>query len=123
MAHLAAPGLDDAATRTLLDSAANIASVDAGWRLLDFTHNADVSSELRRTAIQRLVANIGPRARGPPWPRTNVLPPRLAALLVDAQLRSTALEAIDELRVESLADAALSLAENKEVAADVRERA
>jgi putative heme-binding domain-containing protein len=123
LARLESSELDERAAGALLQSAVGIASPEAGWGLLRLAENSARSADLRRTALEKVVANADGRG---PWAAMAGEPQfaaALARLLDDAPLRPAALAAIDALRIEALGADVLELAQRGELAAADRQAA
>jgi putative membrane-bound dehydrogenase-like protein len=108
--RLAHGGLDATASKTLLDNAVNIPSLQAGWGLLGLAENRAQHAALRRTALERVVGNLNRRGDWLPMVEDERFAACLRRLLADADLRRTALAAIGRLHLTAAGGDVLALA-------------
>lgn len=123
LARLSQANLSQKDARVVLDSAVNIPSVDAAWALVKLSEDKATPAALRREAFQRVVANVNQRG---PWAAIAGDERFIAALrtlLADADLRPSALSAIDKLHVASLGADVLALARDDSMGKAAREQA
>jgi putative membrane-bound dehydrogenase-like protein len=104
LAQLSSDQLDEAATRTLLTSAVNIPSLEAGWGLLQLAEDSKRPVPLRRAALEKVLANVDRRGSWTAMADDEKFSDALAALLDDEDLRPLALRAARALRLTGLAD-------------------
>jgi putative membrane-bound dehydrogenase-like protein len=120
LARLAQGGLDEKTARAVLESAVNIPSIDAGWGLLKVAQNTTNSPALRRSALEKVVANLGRRGGWTAMADDKRFVAALGAQLNDADLRATALAAIGQLHMSALGDRLLPLARSADLDPSVR---
>lgn len=123
LARLKQGDLDDKSALLILDSAASIPSAEAGWGLLELAQNAKASTELRRAALDKLVANLDRRGSWISMLADKRLATALHALNADASMRTAALTSIGRLRIGSLAGEVLAAAKQSDLDAAVRVQA
>jgi putative heme-binding domain-containing protein len=123
LAKLAQPNLDDPSAMLVLESAANIPSLDAGWGLLTFAENTAHSTALRRAAMEKITANLNRRGGWSAMAHDGRFSAALRGLLADDALRATALAAIAKLRITRLGAEVLTLAEATDLDAAARAQA
>ncbi len=115
LAQLSDDALDEATARVLFDAAVNIPSDEAGYGLLALAADAQRPLAIRRTALERLLANVGPRGA---WTDINGSPrfqESLATLLDDEALRGQALAAVGRLRLRKLGDRVVAIARDQSI--------
>ncbi len=107
-ARLSQSGLDDATIQSLLATAGQIPSIDAGRGLLAIAANGATAADLRQLALTKLFANLGgdwkPLADDPQTLDT------LRRLLGEAAFRPSVLGAIGGLGLRSLGQEVLAIA-------------
>lgn len=123
IAQLQDSQLDEAAARNVVAAVVSLPAIDAGWGLLDLVGQTGRSLELRRDALQKIVGNLGRRGGWSAMTGEPRFAERIATLLEDPQMRGAALAAIDELRLRSLGDPVLSLAQDAKLPAADRQAA
>lgn len=106
--RLSQSGLDDATIKSLLDTAGQIPSIDAGRGLLKIAGDGAASADLRQLALAKIVANLGGD-----WQALADEPKTLEifkSLLGDAAIRPAMLSAIGNLGLKSLSSDVLAIA-------------
>ncbi len=112
LAQLTAPTLDEKSAILLLDDALSIPSVAAGWGLLKLAENTDSNPALRRSALEKLSANLEPRGAWQVMANDEKFMAALRTLLADPEMRSVALRTAAKLHLESLGSDILKLAQD-----------
>jgi putative membrane-bound dehydrogenase-like protein len=123
LARLEDKSLDDDTARGVLDAAARLPSEDAGWGLLELAAQTDRDSELRKAALAKVVGNVGPRGGWAAMTRQPRFGQTLEKLLADEQLSGDALAAVDDLRLRSLGDQVLAIAQDAQLTPTQRKEA
>ncbi|MEX0677903.1 MAG: PVC-type heme-binding CxxCH protein [Pirellulales bacterium] len=121
--RLRADHLDEKTARALIETAVNIPAPEVGWGLLKLAENRELSAALRRAALGKVAAGA---SRGGVWgamSRDPKLTAALGALLADDELRTTALAAVDALRLRKLCDNVLAIARSANLDPAQREQA
>ncbi len=112
LARLKDASIEDAEALAMIDAAAQLDSLDAGWGLLEVAAQTNRSKEVRRAALEKVVANLG---RGGDWSQMTGearFRESFQRLLADEQLQNDALRAIRELRLRPLGADVLALAQD-----------
>ncbi len=123
LARLAQGNLDGQSAALVLEGAANIPSLDAGWGLLTFAENTANSAALRRAALEKITANLNRRGGWLIMAHDGRFSSALRGLLADDALRATALTAIAKLRIATLGSEVLALAQATDLDAAARAQA
>ncbi len=112
LARLKNASLEDAEVLAMIDAAAQLNSLDAGWGLLEVAAQMDRSKDVRRAALEKVVSNLG---RGGDWSQMTSdsrFRESFQRLLADGQLQNDALRAIRELRLRPLGANVLAMAQD-----------
>lgn len=120
IAELAATPTDTKNAALVIDRAANLPGLAAGWSVLKLAENPNTPIELRRLALKKIVGNAGHRGNWSALADDAQLAERLRALLGDEQVRPDVLRAAATLRLVSLGPDVLTMARNDNVADGVR---
>ncbi len=113
LARLKDASLEDAEALAMIDAAAQLNSLDAGWGLLEVAAQSDRSKGIRRAALDKVVSNLG---RGGDWSAMSEdsrFRESFERLLADEALQGNALRAIRELRLRPLGANVLALAKDE----------
>jgi putative membrane-bound dehydrogenase-like protein len=123
LSRLALSDLDEKSSKLLLENAANMPALTAGWGLLNVASNPSSPAPLRRSALEKVIANLNQRGNWTDMAGDDKFIAALRTLLNDKDLRSTALGAIGKLHITSLGGEVLNLAQADDVDAGAREQA
>ncbi len=123
LARLAQSDLDARSARLLLENAVNMPALEAGWGLLKLASNPARPALLRRSALEKVVANLNQRGNWTAMAADDKFIEVLRTLLGDKDLCSTVLVAIGKLHIGDLCGEVLALAQAGDLDASVREQA
>ncbi|MBI3838416.1 MAG: HEAT repeat domain-containing protein [Planctomycetia bacterium] len=123
LARLTQTNLDEKSAKPLLEDAVNMPAIEAGWGLLKVASNPGTPASLRRSALEKVVANLNQRGNWTAMAEDAKFIAVLRTLLGDKDLRSTALGAIGKLHITALGGEVLALAQAADLDAGVREQA
>ncbi len=120
LARLAEPNLDERTGGALLEAAAAIPSLEAGWGLLRLAENSKSNAALRRAALDKVVANLDRRGAWSEMARDEKLTATLKRLLAEGETRAAALAAVGSLHLARLSGDVLAIAASKDFDAPTR---
>jgi putative membrane-bound dehydrogenase-like protein len=123
LARLAQTNLDEKSSKLLLENAVNMPALEAGWGLLRVASNPASPVSLRRSALEKVVANLNQRGNWAAMAGDDKFIAVLRSLLGDKDLRSTVLAAIGKLRITALGGEVLAFAQADHLDAGAREQA
>ncbi len=123
IAQLQDPQLDEAAARGVVAAVVSLPSIDAGWGLLELAGQSARSPELRCDALHKVVGNLGRRGGWSAMTGEPRFAECIGTLLDDPQMRGAALAAIDQLRLRSLGERVLALAQDAKLTVSDRKAA
>jgi putative membrane-bound dehydrogenase-like protein len=123
LAKLSQADWDEKSAQALLESAVNMPSVEAGWGLLKLTQNTALPAALRRSAFDKVVANLNERGAWTSMADDEQFNAVLRVLLADKDLQSQALRIIGRLRLATLGSDVVTLAQTSQLEAGVRQQA
>ncbi|HEV3136346.1 MAG TPA: PVC-type heme-binding CxxCH protein [Pirellulales bacterium] len=123
LARLANSDLDEKSRKLLLETAVNMPALDAGWGLLKVAANPAGPARLRRSALEKVIANLNQRGNWAAMAGDDKFIAALRTMLDDKDLLPTALGAIGKLRLTALSGEVLALMESKNLDEGAREQA
>jgi putative heme-binding domain-containing protein len=123
LARLARTDLDEKTAKLVLENAVSIPSSDAGWGLLKLAENAERPAALRRSALEKVVANLDRRGAWTAMAADDRFITALGTLLNDDEMRTTTLTAIGRLHITRLSGQVMALAESPQLDPLVRAQA